>query len=49
MQFLKRVGPIRRKAKLNAEKSDIEDAFEVEEEEEPNEDEDERAFFMELD
>lgn len=55
MQFLKRVGPIRRKAKLNAEKSDIEDAFEMEEEEEEEEDnredecEEERGFFMETD
>lgn len=49
MQFLKRIGPIRRKAKLNAEKTDIEGAFEMDEEGQ-NEDEieEEGGFFMDI-
>lgn len=48
---MKRVGPIRRKAKWNAEKSDVEDAFEMEEEEKgysEDEIEEERGFFMDV-
>lgn len=50
MQFLKRIGPIRRKAKWNAEKSDVDDAFEMEEDEGHNEDEieEEGGFFMDI-
>lgn len=48
MQFLKRIGPIRRLAKLNAEKSDVEEAFEMEEEDHSEDDTEERGFFMDV-